>query len=425
MGDPGDILARSQALSGLAGQVFRPQTPIDTKDLFAGRWDELTTISDAVNQPGLHVVIYGERGVGKTSLANVVRPTVHVLDNMSRPPEGEEEVIRIAVKAVASTHDTFSTIWHRLLDQIRWPDGSLNPENPAYYRSTRAYMSLPEALSIDDVRRVLVSVPKAIYIIDEFDQAVGEVSKSMTELIKALSDLAVDCTVIIVGVAETVERLVEDHASIRRGISQVKVDRMKPDDLRKILENAQKVLEMQFADDAANLIVYLSQGLPHYTHLIGLHAVRAAAGRLSLSHIEREDVFEALKKAVKQAEHSVAEMHAKAIHSAQKNALYRQVLLACAVTAARYHDALGYFAPSAVIGPLSHILGRPVTLANFQNHLLEFSADKRGPVLDRDGQPWGYRYRFCDPLLVPFVFMDGLDSGIATDRGLVQMLGQN
>ena len=40
----------------------------------------------------------------------------------------------------------------------------------------------------------------------------------------------------------------------------------------------------------------------------------------------------------------------------------------------------------------------------------------------RDGQPWGYRYRFKDPLLVRFVFMDGMEAGLTNGDGLVQLL---
>ena len=66
-----------------AANVLQPRLPITTKELFAGRWDELTTLADAVRQPGLHVAIYGERGVGKTSLANVVRATIRAFDHNS------------------------------------------------------------------------------------------------------------------------------------------------------------------------------------------------------------------------------------------------------------------------------------------------------------------------------------------------------
>lgn len=417
-----DMMSRSNALSGKASKVFQPRSPITTKDLFAGRWTELTAISDAVNQPGLHVVIYGERGVGKTSLANVVRPTIWALDGDDTDDNVPE---RLVIKCVANSGDTFSAIWHRLFAEILWPrqGAGLHPKKEMI--STRENFSLGDSISIDTVRQVLARTEGAVFIIDEFDQARREVSKEFTELIKTLSDLVIDCTVVLVGVSETVDNLVSDHASINRAIAQVRLERMKPDELKLILTNAEKALRIGFMEEAANLIVHLSQGLPHYTHLIGLHAVRSAAARFSFSVVERDDVFDALKKAVKQAQQTVTEKHSTATHSAHTSALYRQVLLACAVAAARSHDALGYFIPSAVVMPLEEILSRPVTIATFQNHLVEFCQDKRGSVLERDGQPWGYRYRFRDPLLVPFVFMDGLEAGIASGNGLVHLLADN
>ena len=251
-----------------------------------------------------------------------------------------------------------------------------------------------------------------------------EVSRAFTELIKALADLSVDCTIVIVGVSETVEHLVEDHASIGRAVAQVRLERMTADELQQIIQKAETALETRFDEDAARLVVHVSQGLPHYTHLIGLHAVRSAAHRWSLTKVERVDVFDALKKAVKQTEQTVTGKHSTAIHSSQKSALYRQVLFACALAAARSHDSLGYFSPSAVVDPLGDTLGKSVMIANFTNHLREFCERKRGSVLERDGQPWGYRYRFRDPLLVPFIFMDGMEAGLTSGDGLVQLLSK-
>jgi hypothetical protein len=417
--DIGDPMARAELLAQRAATVFQPRTPITTKELFAGRWNELTGISDAVHQAGLHVVIYGERGVGKTSLANVVRPTIWVMDRHGVDEEEQKNIPeRLVLKAVANSGDTFSTLWHRLLGDVQWP----HPNDPEVMLTTKVAFGLVAHLTVDDVRRVLANIPGAVFIIDEFDQAPREASKAFTELIKALSDLNVDCTVILVGVSETVGNLVEDHASIDRAITQVRLDRMTADELRQIIGKAEKTLEIKFDDDAARLVVHVSQGLPHYTHLIGLHAVRSAAHRWSLTKVERDDVFDALKKAVKQAEQTVTGKHSTAIHSSQKTALYRQVLFACALAAARSHDSLGYFSASAVVGPLGDILGKSIAIANFTNHLREFCEEKRGSVLERDGQPWGYRYRFRDPLLVPFVFMDGMEAGLTSGQGLVQLL---
>src|SRR5262245_47972920 len=113
-GDIGDPLEKAELLAQQAAKVFQPRSPITTRELFAGRWAQLREVSDAVNQAGLHPVIFGERGVGKSSLANVISPTIWVLDRSGLSEEQAAQVPeRIILKAVANTADSFSTIWHR------------------------------------------------------------------------------------------------------------------------------------------------------------------------------------------------------------------------------------------------------------------------------------------------------------------------
>src|SRR5271155_6097056 len=45
--------------------------PIDEEDLFAGRLAEVNKILETVLSRSKHVVLFGERGVGKTSLSNI------------------------------------------------------------------------------------------------------------------------------------------------------------------------------------------------------------------------------------------------------------------------------------------------------------------------------------------------------------------
>jgi Holliday junction resolvasome RuvABC ATP-dependent DNA helicase subunit len=51
---------------------FTPHRPIDLPEWFAGRTHLLDRAADAVNTSGRHVVLFGERGAGKTSLARVL-----------------------------------------------------------------------------------------------------------------------------------------------------------------------------------------------------------------------------------------------------------------------------------------------------------------------------------------------------------------
>src|SRR5438128_192628 len=55
---------------------FTPHKPIQEPEFFAGRERMLYRAVDAVHTDGLHLVIFGDRGTGKTSLARVLAYTV-------------------------------------------------------------------------------------------------------------------------------------------------------------------------------------------------------------------------------------------------------------------------------------------------------------------------------------------------------------
>jgi uncharacterized protein len=60
-----DCLSFEKALK----QTLSPTTPIRSAEFLRGRDKKLEDIRRAVIQPGRHIFIYGDRGVGKTSLA--------------------------------------------------------------------------------------------------------------------------------------------------------------------------------------------------------------------------------------------------------------------------------------------------------------------------------------------------------------------
>jgi ABC-type lipoprotein export system ATPase subunit len=58
--------------------------------LLAGRDKQIALVIDAVNQKGQHVIICGERGVGKTSLFNVLKSFLAHCAGVSRRAAGGE-----------------------------------------------------------------------------------------------------------------------------------------------------------------------------------------------------------------------------------------------------------------------------------------------------------------------------------------------
>lgn len=394
-----------------AAQVFSPRTPVNARAFFAGRWSQMNAIADAVSQVGLHVVIFGERGVGKSSLANIIKP---LLDMMS--PAMPHLVVRIN----ANNQDTFSTLWAKALDEVRIED-----ERPVLGFTTatrKESVTLRQAFgisaepTIDEVRRTLARLPNSVFVIDEFDRLSRKFVSPFTDLIKALSDSAAASTVVLVGVADTVDGLVKDHTSIPRALVQIHMPRMSTAELGEILLKAGEALGMTFDDDASARIARMSQGLPHYTHLVGQHAVRNACERRSYA-VTLGDVDKGFAFAVKQADHTIADTYATATHSAHSAALFSPVLLACAITACRVPDnALGYFQAADIVEPLETILDKdkPVQIATFNGHLTEFISDKRSRILERTGTARAYRYRFHDPLVPPYVILRSIADKLIT-----------
>lgn len=410
-------------LSIKAANVFHPRRPISTREFFAGRWEQLTTIADAVSQSGLHIIIFGERGVGKTSLANIIDPLLQVLESgMPSSARGEP---RLIVKVNAIDGDQFGDIWKRAFDEVTWVN-----ERPTigFVATTidnrvtlRQALGIPESPSMDDVRRALGILKRSVFIFDEFDRGSANIKKAFTDLIKTVSDYSIDSTIVIVGVSDTIDELIRDHTSIVRSITQIQLPRMAERELEDIIEKAAKALGVEFSPEAVALVVRISQGLPHYTHLVGLHATRETLNRLS-THVEVEDVHRSFKKAVKQAIQSIQSKHLQAVRSAHKDALYNEVLLACAIASSTVKDALGYFHPSDVVDPLSVILRRDnVQIATFQKHINEFCEMARGPILHRHGKPRAYKYRFIDPLLPPYVFMTSVSDGRIDSKSLAEL----
>lgn len=383
------------------GKVFSPATPISTQNLFAGRTEQIRQAGRAVHTRGQHAVIFGERGVGKTSLANILKVLL----------AAEKTLV---VKINCHQDDTFPKIWQNALSEISLVETvavGFNPQ-PAL-RGSSPGESIDANSGPDDIRRILQTLGRSmdtVLIFDEFDRLQGSpVQRLFADSIKNLSDNGINSTFVIVGVANDVSGLIEEHASVDRSLVQIQMPRMQPAELKEIVNKAMHELGMSIQENALELIVMLSQGLPHYTHLVGQESAVAGINNLR-REITLQDVKTGVNVALQNTQHSILDAFQKATKGQRKGTLFKQVLLACAVAEV---DEQGYFISAGVREPLSKIMGKPYDIPNFSQHLDKFSSDRaRGPVLERAGTSRRFRFRFVNPLLQPYVIMRGLSEGM-------------
>ncbi|CAN5603604.1 hypothetical protein BH10PSE14_BH10PSE14_07640 [soil metagenome] len=378
--DDGDwdiLLAATQSL-------FKPKAPIDDDKLFSGRKKQIHEVLEVIWEEGAHAVIFGERGVGKTSLANIIDK--RVISVMSQ--------VRY-LKVSCSPNDTFFEIWSNILHDFEW-DGKPVPEiltsNPTPY----------------SVYRILESLDKSQYflmVFDEFDRIKStETKMMMADLIKHFSNNPTTLTVLIVGVGDTLIDLFSSHQSIARCCTQIRMQRMSPAESEDILNERLPKLGMQIEGKVRDQIVRLSQGLPGYMHLLGQLVVRAALIEKSLL-IEERHLRTALETALDKADYGTREEYYKAVDSPAKDHRYKEALLACALAE---RNELGLFYAGSVRDPYSKIRGREMDIAHYATHLSEFCSDARGPALLKTGKPKRYQYRFANPMLQPLVVMMGV-----------------
>ena len=282
---------------------------------------------------------------------------------------------------------------------------------------------IAEPITPDVVRLCLESLSAQclpIIIIDEFDRFSDfDGTRLFADTIKVLSDHAIRATVILVGVADSVDALISGHESILRNLVQILLPRMSVAEMRAIVTDRLPREHMTITPDALDKICILSRGLPHYTHLIAQHAAWAAVDA-DQTEITEYHVGAAMRSAIANAQQSIESAYHRATMSPRKESLFAEVLLACALAQC---DQLGYFAAADLREPMSAIMHRQYDIPSYIRHLVEFCKTGRDSVLQEIGGKYQRRFRFRNPLLQPYVIMRGLADTLITLNQMKEFAG--
>lgn len=275
--DPGEaarsMLGGSSARARMAlANVLGASQPVINREQFAGRHGTLSALISAIEQQRAHVVLYGERGIGKTSL-------VHVFAETAR------EAGYLVLYGSCGVEADFDEMFRSFVSEI--PLLYHSDISPTANESEHDH-SFASLLGDDPLDpRVLAGLlqkivgTRIIVVLDEYDRAASPAfRRDIAELIKNLSDRAARVQLILTGVGSNLDELIGFTPSIRRNIIGIPVGPMDNAELEEILARAEAATDLQFSPVAREFILRMSGGSPYLARLLG----NRAAGRALDEH---------------------------------------------------------------------------------------------------------------------------------------------
>lgn len=249
-----------------------------------------------------------------------------------------------------------------------------------------------------------------VIIIDEYDRIQDDLCRVlMTDLIKALSRIQNNPTLVLVGVADNILQLVRDHASISRNLVQIPMTRMTNEEIKEVISSRVRRLRMRISGDALWRITYFSAGLPFYAHSLGKYSALHAIENQSLQ-IGENTVLASIDACIADVDYTITESYTRATEKIyRKGNIFARVLAACALT--ELND-LGQFTAASVEAPLSAIMESEFKVPAFSFSLNEMSGPERGNVLVKTGARRTFHYHFSEPAMQPYIVMRSLRDGV-------------
>jgi hypothetical protein len=296
--------------------AFSPTHEINDPNKFIGRYEEIDSLILGLSTESSFLSIFGLRGIGKSSIAKQIKliaegdktlPKELGLDYLL-PKKGFNFMVHLV------SCDDFIINIKSLITRILLGDdqnesifshnkngnkrATTFKEKEKATLGANAYIFKGEVEGEDETtyenritddliqefRQALSTTQKdnqdksgLLILIDEFD--ILKDKDGFASLVKTCSSKFIKFGVI--GIGESIEDLVEDHASVARQISSVLVKPMNKKELRLIINNAVGSLkkEITFDDCVIEDIVKEAEGFPYFVHLLGKESLLLAFKR--------------------------------------------------------------------------------------------------------------------------------------------------
>ena len=287
--------------------AFASTQPVIDRRMFAGRMGIMKAVIQALEEQKLHVVMYGERGVGKTSLLQQIAQAAK---------DARYLVVYIPCGQRSDFDETFRTIVSHIPLMFHSAYGPTSTESER--GDTFASLLGPEPMTVVTAIEVAARIEgtRVLVVLDDFDHATSEeFRRKIAEFLKSLSEQAVHLQILIAGVPAELADFEGHVPSLHRNLLATHIPRMTAEEIREIILKGEAISGVHFDNEAVLAIIAAATGSPYLTKLIsyraGLAAIDEGRETVNATDVEAsiQDPIDELRLTVsRHAQHQVHEL---------------------------------------------------------------------------------------------------------------------
>lgn len=364
------------------------------------------SLRDALREEGGQVLLYGDTGVGKSSLLRYAGEDEGMdfvsVDCLSS--KTYEELLEDAVRKLIDVKEIKRTKSAKGSAEIEAEAGvskivSLKGKLKGERGKDREFEVVEEPL-VDVVIGAMEASVVRLLVLDNFQNIFdSESRKLVAQTMEFLSDRAGetgDIKVAVIGIADDATDLLGGSGSFRRRTSEIGVPRMPDDEIGEILRNGFRLLELTPDEETLRQLVFYADGFPFFAHLLGLHVARAAR-RTGNQMVTADLVEPALSRAAAAVQQSFEDRIRRAFEAGGDVQPRRRILKILA------DSPLREWKSADVISEYERIFETRSDYAFLHVALAQLMGENFGAVLKRTGPRNRYIYKFVDPHMRPFL----------------------